>query len=177
VGPFLINDILEESSMPRYQDEDEREQISWREIDRRRDRSPHAPKEPSAPRERSRKSDWLKKKYRKEADKLFMGKKGTKKHQKALEELNRYHGTDRFDQAAKDYLEEYGMPEDWRTLSLLLDSSDPQRVSQSLEAMKSQYEARTPAEKQGFKAKVDILAMTAGNGDLRDLAEEILKSL
>jgi hypothetical protein len=117
------------------------------------------------------------KKYRKEADKLFAGKKGTKKHQKALQDLERYHGTDRFAQAAKDYLDEYGLPDDWRTLGFLLDHSDPQRVTEALEAMKGQYENRTPAEKQGFKAKVDILAMTASNSDLRDLAEEVLKTL
>ena len=43
--------------------------------------------------------------------------------------------------------------------------------------MKNMYEGRSPVEKQGFKAKVDILAMTASDSDLRDLAEEMLKSL
>ncbi len=163
--------------MTRYDNEDDREPISWREIDRRRDRSPHAPKEAHTPRERSHKSDWLMKKYRKEADKLFAGKKGTKKHQKALQDLERHHGTDQFDKTANDYLNEYGLPDDWRTLGLLLDHSDPKRVIQALEAMKSQYETRAPAEKQGFKSRVDILAMTASNSDLRELAEETLKTL
>jgi hypothetical protein len=48
---------------------------------------------------------------------------------------------------------------------------------QALTAMKDLYEARSPIEKQGFKAKVDILAMTASDSDLRDFAEEMLKSL
>ena len=43
--------------------------------------------------------------------------------------------------------------------------------------MKGLYESRTPMEKQGFKAKVDILAMTAPNSDVRDFAEEMLKTL
>jgi len=43
--------------------------------------------------------------------------------------------------------------------------------------MKNLYDNRTPVEKQGFKAKVDILAMTASDSDLREYAEEILKSL
>ena len=64
--------------MVRYGDEDEREKISWREIDRRKDRSPYAPKEDPKEKEKSRRSEWVMKKYRKEADKLFMGKKGTK---------------------------------------------------------------------------------------------------
>jgi hypothetical protein len=117
------------------------------------------------------------KKYRKEADKLFMGKKGTKKHQKALDEIDRYHGTDQFDAVVRAYLDQYGLPEDWNTLSLLLDYSDHEKVLEALTAMKNLYEARTPMEKQGFRAKVDILAMTASNSDLRDFAEEMLKSL
>jgi hypothetical protein len=163
--------------MSRYHDEDERDQISWREIDRRRERSPYAPKETPVPREKSHRSEWMKKQYRKEADKLFMGKKGTKKHQKALSDIDRHHGTDQFETTVKTYLDQYGLPEDWSTLSLLLDYPDAEKVFQALAAMKNLYETRTPVEKQGFKAKVDILAMTSTNSDLRDLAEEMLKTL
>jgi hypothetical protein len=163
--------------MARYHDEDEREKISWREVDRRKDRSPYAPKEEPEPREKSRRSEWAMKKYRKEADKLFMGKKGTKKHQKALGDIERYHGTDQFEAAVKAYLDQYGLPEDWSTLSLLLDYSNPEKALEALNAMKNLYESRTLMEKQGFKAKVDILAMTASDRDLRDFAEEMLKTL
>jgi len=163
--------------MSRYHDEDERDQISWREIDRRRDRSPYAPKETPVPQEKSHRFEWMKKQYRKEADKLFMGKKGTKKHQKALSDIDRYHGTNQFETTVKTYLDQYGLPEDWSTLSLLLDYPDAEKVFQALAAMKNLYETRTPVEKQGFKAKVDILAMTSTNSDLRDLAEEMLKTL
>jgi hypothetical protein len=58
-----------------------------------------------------------------------------------------------------------------------LDYSDPEKVLQALSAMKGLYETRNPIEKQGFKAKVDILAMTARDSDLRDFAEEMLKTL
>jgi hypothetical protein len=163
--------------MVQHHDEDEREKLSWREIDRRRDRSPHAPKEAPRERVRSRRSEWVMKKYRKEADKLFMGKKGTKKHQKAHHDIDRYHGTDQFETAVKNYIDQYGLPDDWSTLSLLLDYSDSEKVLQVLAAMKNLYEGRSPIEKQGFKAKVDILAMTASDSDLRDLAEEMLKTL
>ena len=163
--------------MVQHHGEDEREKLSWREIDRRRDRSPHAPKEAPRERERSRRSEWVMKKYRKEADKLFMGKKGTKKHQKAHHDIDRYHGTDQFEAAVKNYIDQYGLPDDWSTLSLLLDYSDSEKVLQVLATMKNMYEGRSPVEKQGFKAKVDILAMTASDSDLRDLAEELLKTL
>ena len=163
--------------MVRYRDEDEREQISWREVDRRKDRSPYAPKEIPEGQERSHRSEWVMKKYRKEADKLFMGKKGTKKHLKAHNDIDRYHGTDQFGAAVKAYLDQYGLPDDWSTLSLLLDYSDSDKVLEALTAMKELYETRSLMEKQGFKAKVDILAMTASDSDLRDFAEGILKTL
>jgi hypothetical protein len=169
--------LKKRKTMVRYHDEDEREKISWREVDRRKDRSPYAPKETPKDRERSRRSEWVMKKYRKEADKLFMGKKGTKKHQKALGDIERYHSTDQFEAAVKAYLDQYGLPEDWSTLSLLLDYSNPEKVLETLNAMKNLYESRTLMEKQGFKAKVDILAMTASDRDLRDFAEEMLKTL
>jgi hypothetical protein len=163
--------------MVRDHEEDGREKISWREIDRRKDRSPYAPKETPKDQARSRRSEWVMKKYRKEADKLFMGKKGTKKHQKAYNDIDRYHGTDQFETAVKTYLDQYGLPDDWSTLSLLLDYSDSEKVLQALAVMKDLYETRSPIEKQGFKAKVDILAMTASDSDLRDFSEEILKTL
>jgi hypothetical protein len=163
--------------MVRYRDEDEREKISWREIDRRKDRSPFAPKEIPEGQTRSRQSEWVMKKYRKEADKLFMGKKGTKKHHKAHNDIDRLHGTDQFEATVKAYLDQYGLPEDWSTLSLLLDYSDSEKVIQAITAMKELYENRTPMEKQGFKAKVDILAMTSNDSDLRDFAEGMLKTL
>ena len=163
--------------MVRYHDEDERERISWREIDRRKDRSPYAPKEMPEEQKRSRRSEWVMKKFRKEADKLFMGKKGTKKHEKARSDIDQYHGTEQFETAVRAYLDQYGLPDDWRTLSLLLDYSEAETVLQALTAMKNLYESRTPMEKQGFKAKVEILAMTAHNSDLRDFAEEMLKTL
>ena len=163
--------------MVRERHSGEEDKLSWREIDRRKDRSPYAPKESHKDRERSRRSEWVMRKYRKEADKLFMGKKGTKKHQKAHNDIDRYQGTDQFETAVKAYLEQYGLPDDWSTLSLLLDYSDPEKVLQVLAAMKDLYETRSPIEKQGFKAKVDILAMTAIDSDLRDFAEELLKTL
>jgi hypothetical protein len=163
--------------MVRYHDEDERETISWREIDKRKDRSPYAPKEKTEARPRSKQSEWRMRQYRKQADRLFMGKKGTKKHLKAHEDIDRYYGTEQFEEAARTYIEQYGLPEDWHTLSLLLDYSDPETVREALRAMKDLYGTRSATEQLGFKAKVDILAMTAQNSDLRDCAEEVLKSL
>ena len=125
--------------MVRYQDEDEREKISWREIDRRKDRSPYAPKETPKDQERSRRSEWVMRKYRKEADKLFMGKKGTKKHQKARDDIDRYHGTDQFETAAKTYLDQYGLPDDLGNLSPFFGYLDPEKVFGALNGRERPY--------------------------------------
>ncbi|MCX8118434.1 MAG: hypothetical protein N3G78_10930 [Desulfobacterota bacterium] len=158
-------------------EEEEKERLSWREIDRIRDRSRHAPKEPLQGRRRSKRSEWLMKRYRKEADKLFMGKKGTREYQKAQEELDRAYGTERFGEIARAYLDQYGLPEDWRTLSLLLDHTDPEKVLEVLRTMRTLYETRSAAERQGFRSKLDIMAMTASHPEVREMAEEMLKSL
>jgi hypothetical protein len=163
--------------MDRHQDGGEREKPSWREIDRRKDRSPHAPREKPQEGTRSRRAEWVMKKFRKEADKLFMGKKGTKKHQKAHADIERFHGTNQFGEVVKTYLEQYGLPDDWSTLSLLLDYPDPETVSGAVRAMKPLYESRTPMERQGFRARLDILSMTTSDSDLRVIAEETLKTL
>lgn len=163
--------------MPQYDNGGEREKLSWREIDRRRDRSPHAPKEPPGEPKRPSRSAWVMKKYRKEADKLFMGKKGTKKHKKAHGDIDRYHGTEQFGEAVKSYLNQYGLPDDWRTLSLILDYDDPEKVLEAIHAMRPLYEMRSQMEQEGFKSRLDILAMTSTHGDLREAAEEMLKTL
>ena len=162
--------------MDRDWDDDERERPSWREIDRRKDR-PYAPKEPRPERPPSQRTNWMRKQYRKEADKLFLGKRGTKEYQKALGAMENRHGTDQFDVAARAFLEEYGLPDDWDTLSLLLDYSDADRVMEVLKIMRDLYPKKSMVEQQGFKAKLEILGMTARNSDLRDLAQEILEGL
>jgi hypothetical protein len=182
--PFAFDENMDSKvgrrGMVRYQEEDGREKMSWREIDRRKDRSPHAPKEqrePQAQRPKSRRSEWMMKQYRKEVDKLFMGKKGTQKHEKSLKEIGKNHGTDQFETVAKTYIDQYGLPDDWNTLSLLLDYPDSNKVTEVIGAMEKIFETRSPVEKRGFKAKLDILAMTTTNSDLRDAAEELIKLL
>jgi len=59
----------------------------------------------------------------------------------------------------------------------VLDCSDPEVVSAAIQAMKPFYASRSLTEQQGFRAKLDILAMTTPNSDLRDLAEEVLGTL
>lgn len=157
-----------------YYDED---RPSWKEIDRRKDRSSHVSRDKSERRAKSPQSSWLQKQYRKEAEKLFMGKKGSDKHRVAHSAIYKFHGSAQFAKAVGTYFEEYGLPDDWSTLSLLLDYDDIAVVREAIGALKMQYEARTALEKQGFRSKLEILAMTTKDDDLREFMEEVLRAL
>jgi hypothetical protein len=158
--------------MGRYDDED-REKLSWREIDQRRDRSSHVSGGKSY-QERSLKSDWAKKQHLREAEKFFQGKKGTEAYKKAYTALHEKYGTPGFKEAAQKFIQEFGMPDDWGTLLLIMDINEPALVKDAIVAMKGMVEKRSPIEQKGFKGKLKILAMTAKDKSVRQEVEKIL---
>jgi len=161
--------------MGRYDDED-REKLSWREIDQRRDRSSHVSGGKSY-QERSLKSDWAKKQHLREAEKFFQGKKGTEAYKKAYTALHEKYGTPGFKEAAQKFIQEFGMPDEWGTLLLIMDINEPALVKDAIVAMKGMYEKRSPIEQKGFKGKLKILAMTAKDKSVRQEVEKILDEI
>ena len=105
-------------------DSDEREKPSWREIDRKRDRSRHVSRDKRGREEKSLQSTWAKQQYLKKVNKLFQGEKGGKEHKAALDAIHRHYGSSKFASAVKKYLKKYGIPNDWSTLMLMLDYKD-----------------------------------------------------
>jgi len=157
------------------QDDDDRERLSWREIDQRRDRQqPGAPKEKRPPKKQA---EMVRQQALREAEALFKGKRGRPEYQKALRELESLQGTKKYLVFVKYFLQEYGLPEEWGALNRLLDYSDPEVVAQVLEAMAGQVGSRSRVEQQGFKARVQVLALTSPYGEVRLRAEEILAGL
>jgi hypothetical protein len=148
-------------------DSDERDKPSWREIDRRRDRSRHA----------SRDDRSTKEKYLKEVDKFFTGKKGGKEHKTALDAIHRSYGTSKFASSVQKYLQKYGIPDDWSTLMLLLDYKDDDVLAQVIETMRTLVPERSTMERHGFKDKLEILSLTASSSQTISLIENIIKEL
>ena len=66
------------------------------------------------------------------------------------------------------------MPEEWGALTRLLDYDDPTAVVAVLQAMAGQVERRTRVEKQGFKGRLQVLALTSPHAEIRRAAEDIL---
>ncbi len=159
--------------MDDYRDDLFRERRSWREIDRRRDRSRHVGGDDLEPGQSPR---WVRKQILREAERLFQGKRGPKmspEQEKAKNEIHRTFGTKKFDPAIRKYMKEYGLPEDWSTLMLLLDSKDAGVALQALQALKDLYPNQGLEERQGFRSKLNIIAMTTKEEELRCRAEEV----
>ncbi|MGP8049265.1 MAG: hypothetical protein ACLPYB_01520 [Desulfobaccales bacterium] len=156
--------------------DDEKERPSWREIDQRRDRSGGA-RPPRQPRVPKKESEAIRLQALAQAEALFQGKRARPEYQKDLVELEASHGTKKFAASARKFLEEYGLPGEWGALTRLLDYPEPTVVQEVLQAMASQVGSRSRVEQQGFKGRLQVLALTSHQEEVRRNAEIILSEL
>ena len=162
--------------MPPKKDDDERERPSWREIDQRRDGSRHrGPASPPVPKAQA---ESVRQQALAQAEALFRGKRARPEYRLDLKKLEAGHGSKKFPALAKKFLEEYGLPEEWGALirvpGLWRDATAGVRV---LQAMAGQAAKRSRVEKQGFKGRLQVLALTSPHPEIRRAAEEILGNL
>jgi hypothetical protein len=167
--------IKEGWSMSPKKEDDERERPSWREIDQRRDGSRH--RGPAAPRVSKVQAELIRKQALAQAEALFRGKRRRPEYQTALKQLEASHGGKKFPVLAKKFLEEYGLPEEWGALTRFLDYPEAAVVAEALRAMAGQLETRSRVEKQGFRGRLQVLALTSPHEAVRREAEEILAGL
>jgi len=158
-------------------DDDERERPSWRDLDRKKDRSKHVSGDRPAFRPKSAKAQWAQKQYLKEVENLFKGKKASKDHTIAHEEIHKYAGTNKFNTTVKKYLAEYDLPDDWSTLFLLLDYKELKVVKRVIDVLKEKAQEEPLNIKEGFKSKLRIIAMTTSDSELKEIAEETVVGL
>jgi len=158
-------------------DDDEREKLSWREIDRMRDHSRHAEGGRKSYQERTLRSDWAKKQHLREAEKFFQGRKGTDVYKAADRAMHEKYGTPDFQEATKNFLQQFGLPDDWGSLLLVLDFHDPKWVKEALAALKGMYSKRSLLDQKGFKGKVKVLIATTADKAVRLEGEKILEEL
>jgi hypothetical protein len=161
--------------MPPKNDDNDRERPSWREIDQRRDGSRHGPKAP--PRVPKKQAELVRKQALAQAEALFKGKRSRPEYPTDLKNLEAAHGSKKFPGLAKKFLEEYGLPEEWGALTRFLDYDDPATGAEVLRAMAGQVERRSRVEKQGFRGRLQVLALTSPYLEIRRVAEEILAEI
>jgi len=127
--------------------------------------------------EKALKNPRIKSQYMKEVERLFSGPKGDPEHERDLQRLHDAYGTSRFGKQAREYIQKYGLPDDWSTLFLMIDYKDIKVVKQVLEALKEMLDEEPLTVKEGLKSKLNIITMTTSNEKLRQLAEDLLEEL
>lgn len=148
------------------------ERPSWRDIDKKRDRSSHVRQEKTEKTE-GPKDRWKEARQKKALDMLFKGEKGTIEYQKLYNKIHKTYGSAQFLPAVQKYLEKYGLPDDLSTLLLVADTKDPDIVIPTIEKLLNLYGGLTPREKEDARRKVSILAMTDKAADVKERAREI----
>lgn len=161
----------------RDEDYPEREKLSWREIDQRRDGSRHVARDKPRTRPGTPRAERLRQQALKEAHRAFQGPQGTPEHAKRVQELQRHFGTKKFNTLARQYLQDYGPPRDWALLFLMLDLPDDEAVLSFLEQMGALFPSRTLREQQAFLSKLRTLAVAADDPAVQDAAEGLLSEL
>ncbi|HVN25146.1 MAG TPA: hypothetical protein VMT71_14325 [Syntrophorhabdales bacterium] len=160
-------------------DYDDDERPSWREIDKKRDRSSHVRQEkkersggarPGADRyEQGR--------YKQALEKLFQGKKGTLEYQKLHNAIHKSYGSSTFLAHVQKFIKAYGLPQDVSTLLLILDTKDPDTMLMTIDKLKEVAASATAREKEDIKRKLSILSMTDRSGDVKERAHEVAEEL
>lgn len=158
-------------------DDDDREKLSWREIDNLRNRSRHVSSDTKSYRERTLKDDWARKQHLREAEKFFQGKKGSDDYKKAHAALHEKYGTKEFREALAQFMREFGIPDDWGTLLLILDTGNSEWIKQALAVMKEMVPKKGLLEQRGFKGKIKVIAATTKDRSLREECEKILETI
>ncbi|HPQ69983.1 MAG TPA: hypothetical protein PKW95_12715 [bacterium] len=148
---------------------------SWRELDKRRDRSNYRREEKPAFTGTKKQQAYAKQVALREADKLF-AKKTDAQQVAALEELEQAKGTDRFDELAGQFLEKFGVTDDWHVQLLLCEAGPSKIAVPAIEALVAGIAERTPGEVRAIKSRLRIAAMT-GKTKTKMAAKTALESI
>ncbi len=163
--------------MSREYDDDERP--SWREIDKRRDRSAHVrqEKQEGGGAGRPGAGRYDQGRYKQALEKLFQGKKGTLEYQKLYNKIHKSYGTTTFLAHVQKFTDAYGLPEDVSTLLLILDTKDPATMLAAIDRLKEVSVGATPREKEDIRRKLSIIGMTDRSPDVKERAREVAEEL
>ncbi len=160
--------------MSREYDDDERP--SWRDIDKKRDRSSHVAgekqehKEPAADR-------WNAGRQKQALEKLFMGEKGTLEHEKLHKKIHTSYGASTFRENVRKYVAAYGPPDDVSTLLIALDTKDVPLTLLIMEKLEQVYAKVSAREKEDIKRKLSILSLTDRSPEIRERASGLAETI
>jgi hypothetical protein len=166
--------VKQEGDMSKEYDNDER--LSWRDIDKKRERSSHVSRDrqektkPGADR-------WDTGRYKKALEKLFLGDKGTIEHGKLYNKIHKSYGSPAFLRAVQGYIEKYGLPDDTSTLLLLFDTKNQEIIVGAIDKLQKVFGNVSPREKEDIQRKLSIVALTDKSNDIREKAADVAEEL
>ncbi len=160
-------------------DYDDDERPSWREIDKRRDRSSHVRQEKGERKGGARPGAdrYEQGRYKEALDKLFKGKKGTLEHEKLYNKIHKSYGSSTFLPTVQKYVAAYGPPTDISTLILILDTKDQDIMLAAIDVLQELAGKASPREKEDVRRKLSIISMTDRSGDVKERAREVAEEL
>jgi len=147
---------------------------SWRDIDRRKDKSRHYGRQEKTAKREGPKNRWQEGRVREALDRLFMGNKGTPEHDKLYKKLHSTYGTESFLPTVTKYLTKYGLPDDTGTLILILDTKEEEIVYSVFEKFKEMYTTLSSRHKEDVRRKLSIMSLTDKSPAIRERAEATL---
>lgn len=157
-------------------DDNERERLSWREIDQLRDGSRHERLEPKA-KGNPQRQEKIRQEALKQVEALFVGKQQRPEYKKALAKLEDQRATPQFTSAAAKFFKDYGLPEDWRGLMLFLDYPDAIVMQEALERLHQLAPFQSMTEVQGLKGKLRTLSLISRFMEIKELAAVLLEKI
>ena len=150
---------------------------NWRDVDRGRDRSRHVGSTEKKVRKEGPENRYQSGRVKEALDRLFMGEKGTVEHEKLYAKIHSTYGTARFVPAVQNYVEKYGIPDDVRSLVLILDSKDEGLMIATMEKLKDLIKDLPPRQKEDVRRKLSIMALTEKSKTIKEGARDILDLL
>ena len=160
-------------------DYDDDERPSWREIDKKRDRSSHVRQEKGEKKGDARPGAgrYDQGRYKEALERLFQGKKGTIEHEKLYNKIHKSYGSSTFLSNVQKYIQQYGLPDDISTLILILDTKNAEIMLATIDKLKEALTGATDRQKEDARRKLSIIAMTDRSSDVKERAREIAEEL
>ncbi len=158
-------------------DDDDDRRPSWRELDRRRDRSSHREAEPESRDPRPSRQDYKKDRYKKQLEQLFSGGKPNPEQEKQLKKIRQARGDAEINKACLQFVKKFGLPKEWDSLTLFLDATDPELLLPALEQLEKSVVMQPPVRQENFKQRLRLLKMTSSSDKVLAAVARLLEKV
>ncbi len=156
----------------------DREKVSFSELDRirREKRSGEGQQRSRNDRSQRRSRSAVSAYKRKIEDRLF-GRGPDAAKLRLIDRLRESHGSESFRATYKEYLRNYGLPEDVPLLLLLLDLEDEREVLKVLNALGAAADSAQPEQRSLLRSRLRNLELSTSSDRLADRAAELVSQL